>query len=170
MEIKKPCQIPSSKYSEEESYSFEICPWQGDSLLFEAHDFCECPRAENDSVTYLCDQCGRPSQPCLFQQKRQVQRRSTGQMLKEEKINSNEVPKHRIKRLFNLQNNYISESEGVIVQSTTKGLNLIAQDDDIKKRPIKSNIFTLLQDRITIKPSFNTNKSRMMRNSSQNMS
>ena len=91
-------------------------------------------------------------------------------MLKEEKINSNEVPKHRIKRLFNLQNNYISESEGVIVQSTTKGLNLIAQDDDIKKRPIKSNIFTLLQDRITIKPSFNTNKSRMMRNSSQNMS
>ena len=91
-------------------------------------------------------------------------------MLKEEKINSNEVPKHRIKRQFNLQNNYISESEGVIVQSTTKGLNLIAQDDDIKKRPIKSNIFTLLQDRITIKPSFNTNKSRMMRNSSQNMS
>ena len=40
---------------------------------------------------------------------------------KEEKINSFEVPKHRHKRLFMLQNNYISESEGLILNSVYKG-------------------------------------------------
>ena len=58
---------------------------------------------------------------------------SVGNINKEEKVNSNEVPKHRHKRLFMLQNSYISESEGPIHNEASRYLDSMAQDG--QKRP-----------------------------------
>ena len=69
--------------------------------------------------------------------------RSVGHINKEEKVNSNEVPKHRHKRLFMLQNSYISESEGPILSQASRGLDIMASVDP--KRPHKSNLLLQLQ-------------------------
>ena len=58
----------------------------------------------------------------------------------EYKVNSNEIPKHRRKRLTVLQN-YISESEGILL---TKPLDMTAGANPRLKKAVKSNL--LMQD------------------------
>lgn len=122
----------SSQHSGTESYSFEIVPFQGDSSgVFEAYDFCECPPRNDIDSIYPCDDCGRPSIQMLQLKstKPGVRRRSTSNFnynAKEERLNSNDVPKHRHKRLFTLHNSYISESEGLLLcnHAASRGFEL----------------------------------------------
>lgn len=93
----------------------------------------------------------------------------------DEKINSNEVPKHRRKRLFMLQN-YISESEGVLATSS----NLMQNDGCcplVKKKTVKSNANLLVQTAERLKQNYNdrtlnsmVNYRRIRRTSSIQMS
>ena len=134
----------SSNFSDQESYSFEIFPWQGDNTLFEAANvLCECQSPQTQRITetdliVLCGQCNRP-----IAAKRTLMRTENGGVCssqfknKDGKVNSNEVPKHRYKRIFSLQN-YISESEGIVSNPE------ILQDSS-RKKSVKSNFMNQLQ-------------------------
>jgi len=63
---------------------------------------------------------------------------------KDEKNNSNSVPNHRHKRLFMLQNSYISESEGFLLNHSNKDLD-ITNTMTSPKKPAKSNMIMHMQ-------------------------
>ena len=90
-------------------------------------------------------------------------------------VRSNEVPKHRHKRLFMLHQNYISESEGALASTAAnRQLDLIPTT---RRQGNKSYALGnhQAQDKIITKPNFGqhkaiTNRSRPMRTASQHMS
>ena len=107
-----------SQYSSDESYSFDIWPYQGtDSYMFDAQDFCDCHKdnvSEQCTGVNICNDCGRPKAQAPSRKKTSSKRVIQVAKAKPTSVNSNNVPKHRHKNLFTMHD-YISESEGFLL-------------------------------------------------------
>ena len=100
----------------------------------------------------MCNTCGRPTAPVgRFTRQNydededpKTPRSKTKVINVDDKVQSNEVPKHRRKRLFMLNGNYISESEGLTSTfAASKRIEIGTMPTTKCKKSAKSNVFDL---------------------------